>query len=217
MSNSLPRTVAWWLQNLDLTYSVRNPNRDFSNGFLVAEILQRYFGSEVPLYSINPGTCLNVKRDNWNQLSHILIRKNIDIHQDVISDCINQRNGAGVSIVSQLFRLLVEPTSPTRTYPIASSVEESKAQSTPPHYTKLTAAFKVKDSNIERTVDDMERKLKRVQVICDLKAESRARPAIEITKLIQPEPYSIPLDKIEIIAPMIPTVVHSIEALLAVT
>ncbi len=214
MPVALPRPVALWLQTLDLTYSIKNPVRDFSNGFLIAEILERYFGSEVPLHSITPGMGLGVKKDNWNLISHILVRKNVSIREGDMDDCINQRNGGAVSLISQLYRVLAKRSLPQTSAVNPTTFDPVQDRSSMPNYTKLTAAFKVKDPSIERTVDDMERKLKRVQVICDLKTEGCSRLSMEPSKLVCLKAHIIPSDIIQRNTPVKPTLVHSIEALL---
>ncbi len=201
-----------WLQGLDLTYSVRNPTRDLSNGYLVAEILLRYYGSEISIHSIVPGTSLSVKQDNWRQLSAFLSRKDINISQSTIHDCINQRNGAAVMIVSELFRVLKKGDLTDVGLP--RNTADVPTGHTLPHYAIATAAFKVKDSNIERTVDEMERKLQRVQVICDLQKETRPKSFSPAVSLIRPPVHVIPLEVIRREGPVPVTEVESFNSLI---
>lgn len=85
---SLSREHHRWLLSLNLSTSVRNPRRcvahkrpehflrltptlsDLSNGYLVAEILSRYWPSEVALHSFDPAaTAAARKLDAWNLLA----------------------------------------------------------------------------------------------------------------------------------------------------
>lgn len=45
--------------------------RDFSNGYLVAEIFSWYFPQEVTMHSYENGTSLKTKLGNWGQLQRV--------------------------------------------------------------------------------------------------------------------------------------------------
>lgn len=74
---TLPREILKWIQSLDLTYSVKNIKKDFNNGFLVAQILSRYYPHCFPMHTIDNGVSKKARRDNWLLIQKYLQSKDI--------------------------------------------------------------------------------------------------------------------------------------------
>jgi hypothetical protein len=65
---SLPREILKWTQSLGLSFSVKHPKRDFASGFLIAEMMQRYYGADVPMHSFGNSNSMEGKKAAWDLL-----------------------------------------------------------------------------------------------------------------------------------------------------
>ncbi|CAK9071737.1 Spermatogenesis-associated protein 4 (Testis and spermatogenesis cell-related protein 2) (Testis spermatocyte apoptosis-related gene 2 protein) [Durusdinium trenchii] len=107
-ANALPREVLRWLQGLDLSYSVRHVKRDFSNGFLFAEVFSRYYESDVNVHGFSNGTGSSAKNDNWFQLRRLCDKWGVDCSPERVNNIIHCKDGAAVEFIEELFTLLTE-------------------------------------------------------------------------------------------------------------
>ncbi|KAM7111056.1 spermatogenesis-associated protein 4 [Molossus nigricans] len=105
-SSRLSPSVLRWLQGLDLTFFPRNINRDFSNGFLIAEIFTIYYPWDLTLSSFENGTSLKVKLDNWAQLEKFLAKRKIRLPQELIYGTIHCKAGVPEILIQEIYSLL---------------------------------------------------------------------------------------------------------------
>ncbi|XP_028404675.1 spermatogenesis-associated protein 4-like isoform X2 [Dendronephthya gigantea] len=87
--SGLPRDILKWIQSLDLSHPVRNSKRDFSNGYLVAEIFSWYYPQEVTMHSYANGTSLEAKVGNWSQLTRFFQKQSFDIPKELVDGVIH--------------------------------------------------------------------------------------------------------------------------------
>ncbi|XP_031296215.2 spermatogenesis-associated protein 4 [Camelus dromedarius] len=105
-SSRLSPSVLRWLQGLDLSFFPRNISRDFSNGFLIAEIFTIHYPQDLKLSSFKNGTSLKVKLDNWAQLEKFLARKKLKLPKELIHGTIHCKAGVPEILVQEVYSLL---------------------------------------------------------------------------------------------------------------
>uniref|UniRef100_A0A3Q1GNW1 Spermatogenesis-associated protein 4 n=1 Tax=Acanthochromis polyacanthus TaxID=80966 RepID=A0A3Q1GNW1_9TELE len=103
---TLPREVVKWLQNLDLSFYPKNVRRDFSNGYLVAEIFFHYYPLSFPLHSYDKGTSLSAKQWNWSQIGRSLQKQSLHLLKEAIDGTIHCKSGAAEVLVQEIYTIL---------------------------------------------------------------------------------------------------------------
>ena len=68
MATTLPREIIRWMQSLDLSYSIKDPRKDLSNGFTFGEIMSRYFPDQIQMHSFDNSQKKERKLNNWTLL-----------------------------------------------------------------------------------------------------------------------------------------------------
>lgn len=83
--------------------------RDFSNGYLVAEILFRYFPSLVQMHSVDTGCGLVARRNNWEMVGRWLVKKNLQdvLGKQMLTDIVDgQHAGCILTLLESLYHRL---------------------------------------------------------------------------------------------------------------
>lgn len=134
--SGLPREVLKWVQSLDLSYSIKNVKRDFCNGFLVAEIFNRYYKQDVQMHCFDNGISMNRRKDNWEQLDKFFKKKSIEILQSEVDEVIHCKDNAASDLVCKVYTIL--------TGRVVKSVDPTPLDQNVPDFAKPTASLLVK-------------------------------------------------------------------------
>ena len=185
-STGIPREVLKWIQSLDLSYSLRNPKRDISNGFVVAEIIARYWKG-VPMHSIDNGTRSSKKIDNWATLNKIFTSKGFHPSKELLDGVITCREGCAIKLLNELYSFLTNRK-------IQHLPPISAPETTIPAFSKATATTLIRDNTLSGQVDeaigdlDIRKKEDRAHTVLKQHSESIQKEKVDNPERFKPKP-----------------------------
>ena len=118
------------------------PCRDFSNGFLVAEVLSKYFPADISMHSFQNATSTAEKNLNWGLVAKFLATQGINLTDKTMNAVMSQDQAAVEKFLNQLYLCAPSPvcgSASLRCFPAAPrrdlgpSPTHTSARSTPFH------------------------------------------------------------------------------------
>ncbi|KAK1174854.1 spermatogenesis-associated protein 4 isoform X1 [Acipenser oxyrinchus oxyrinchus] len=143
--SGIPREVLKWLQSLDLSFAPKNARRDFSNGYLVAEIFSWYYPEDFPMDFYDNGVSLQTKFGNWSQIEKFLSKRNINLHKEVIDGTIHCKPGAAEILVREIYTILTNRKIKT-THEEETDFTDRNYQDMLPMVARATASKSIKNN-----------------------------------------------------------------------
>jgi len=178
-STPLPRELIKWLQSLDLSFVLKNPKRDLTNGWFTAEIVSRYYPKDVNMMNFENGTRMEAKVDNWEQLFRIFKKKGLQITKQDFDPVIHCAPGAAYFFILKLYQLLTKKT--------IKHMPPQVTEAAPPPYMRDTASRVLKDHEIARISDRVERTIRAIDTLGRYHEERRYHKAREAPVLLRLE------------------------------
>lgn len=175
----LPREIIKWLQSLDLSFVLKNPKRDLTNGYLAAEIVSRYFPKDVNMMNFENGTRLSAKVDNWEQLYKHFRKKGLPILKQDFDPVIHCAPGAATMFILKLYQVLTKK--------IIKPFAPQPSDNVVPAYMRETASLRLKDPEIARLSDRVERTIRAIDTLGAYHEERRYQKTVEVPILLRHE------------------------------
>ncbi|CAH3127101.1 unnamed protein product [Porites lobata] len=180
--SGLPREILKWMQSLDLSHPVRNTRRDFSNGYLIAEIFSWYYPQEIEMHSYDNGTSLPSRQGNWSQLQRFFQRHEFGIPKEIIEGTIHCKPNAASLLMEKIYSLLTNRVIRSSAVEEEFNFTDSTYQEQLPAHARSTAAMAIKN-NIASTelTTDPDRILcrQKAQAIINTHLEHRRQERVE--------------------------------------
>ncbi|EAR84404.1 calponin-like domain protein (macronuclear) [Tetrahymena thermophila SB210] len=158
---TLPREILKWIQVLDLSYSVKDTKRDLSNGFLIAEIFQRYYPTKVQMHSFDNSHNLTRKKNNWELLQLFFSKNEIAIERsDWEPILLDSEMDTLINFMSKIFTILTQKK--LQKPPLANYINSKEFLTSTQSNNELaiggTTSYLLKDKGLERLDEKKEEK-----------------------------------------------------------
>ncbi|XP_047127046.1 spermatogenesis-associated protein 4 isoform X2 [Hydra vulgaris] len=172
MAHVLPREVLKWLQSLELSYPIHNSKRDFSNGYLIAEIFSWYYPQEIQMHMFQNGKSIESKISNWSLLQKLFNRLAFNIPKEEIDATIHCKSGAAVLLLQRIYMTLTQRSVPAF---VESDIDfsDNGYQQKLPFHARCTATKAVKNN-----ITETELFINKDTIACTKKAEDIIRSHI---------------------------------------
>lgn len=97
-----------WLDEIPLSRPKRNISRDFSDGVMVAEVVNHFVPRLVDLHNYTPANSSKQKQNNWDTLNRkVLARLGLTVPENVVKGIIDMKAGV-IEVVLQNLHVKIE-------------------------------------------------------------------------------------------------------------
>ncbi len=182
----LSREILRWMEGLDLKYPVKNVKRDFANGYLIAEILNRYYKSDITLHSFDLGQSASKKADNWMQIEKLCAKKGHPIDHSHVEGVLHNKDGAAIKIIERIYTALTNK--PVLASSPAPSLSEANQMHTPP-FARPTASKRIKDT-LAHDVEVVKTDDQTVKLVATKRALAEHNRAVQLERTNEPERFA---------------------------
>lgn len=80
--------------------------RDCANGFLIAELLSRYFPKDINMRTYENGLSSHFRNDNWMQIQDACRKHGFQLPGELVSGVMREQHGSAVQLLELLYEHL---------------------------------------------------------------------------------------------------------------
>ena len=127
------RNIILWLNHLQITKAGHPDDwdRNFSNGYLLGEILQWYYPVDIQLSLFQANFTSAAKRHNWNIINALIKKRKLPLSGDEIKDLTNAVPLSCITVLGHLHDVLNDGNSSSNNINNSGSSRQTKFRSIP--------------------------------------------------------------------------------------